>query len=520
MEYEGKVKYYFLEQDFGEFRTGVESSALLRARIFKKYLAINPILLTVTYNTGLNTQRRNLYEKNLLDYDCQIINMYEYFQETETNNTELQIGTPKNNNKWIYRTVANTNDYRVYDKNNNQIMYQACDDNGLLMYNNIYANKKKVRKDSYDSNGVLSRSRFFDPKTGQVSSETYYRTDGSVCIYKHYEFENNKNELKGIHIIDKRGEIIEVLTSDTDLISYWIQQILEEETQNILIIDKERIYFPAVLKIKLPNVYKVCMIHNLHVQKDQDIFKGKLKHDYREIFNNITEPDAIVLLTNKQKKHIEERYGFHDNLFVIPHALGKECNKVDFEKRIPHNAIYLARYFEEKQHNKLIRSFNKVVQKYPDAKLSFYGFGEPEQVNPIKRQIKELNLEKNIFVNDFVDDVDKIYDSASLSVLTSRMEGFSLFILESINHGCPVVSYDVNYGPSDMIDNGVNGYITEMNNEDEMAQRIIELFDDKEKSKAMSEAAYIKAGSFKSEIIAKMWLNLIEKVLQRKSSQS
>jgi len=187
---------------------------------------------------------------------------------------------------------------------------------------------------------------------------------------------------------------------------------------------------------------------------------------------------------------------------------------VEFEKRMPLSAIYLARYSQEKQHDSLIRVFHKVIQKYSKAKLDLYGFGEDKE--KIIKQVKDLGLENNIFVNDFVDNTDEIYDTALLGILPSRVEGFSLFILECIAHGCPVVSYDIDYGPADMIDQDINGVLVETNNEEEMAQKIINLFNDLEKIREMSQASYKKAELFNPESIAEKWSDLIKEVLNKK----
>jgi poly(glycerol-phosphate) alpha-glucosyltransferase len=187
---------------------------------------------------------------------------------------------------------------------------------------------------------------------------------------------------------------------------------------------------------------------------------------------------------------------------------------VDFEERLPYRAIYLARYSQEKQHESLIRVFHKVVQKHPSASLNLYGYGNRKEA--IIEQIEDLGLENNIFVNDFVDNTDRIYNSAILGILPSRVEGFSLFLLECIAHGCLVVSYDIDYGPADMIDQDINGILVETNNEEEMAQKIIDLFNDEDKMKEMSQASYKKSELFHPESIAEKWSVLIEKVLKKK----
>ncbi len=53
----------------------------------------------------------------------------------------------------------------------------------------------------------------------------------------------------------------------------------------------------------------------------------------------------------------------------------------------------------------------------------------------------------------------KEYSDAYLSLITSNMEGFSLALLESLAHGVPVISYDIKYGPNELITPDFNGYL-------------------------------------------------------------
>ncbi|MEJ1230431.1 MAG: glycosyltransferase [Galbitalea sp.] len=58
------------------------------------------------------------------------------------------------------------------------------------------------------------------------------------------------------------------------------------------------------------------------------------------------------------------------------------------------------------------------------------------------------------------DAVDRL-DAAAVLLLTSRHEGQPLVILEALARGCPVVAYDVHYGPGEMIEDGRSGLLVE-----------------------------------------------------------
>jgi poly(glycerol-phosphate) alpha-glucosyltransferase len=55
--------------------------------------------------------------------------------------------------------------------------------------------------------------------------------------------------------------------------------------------------------------------------------------------------------------------------------------------------------------------------------------------------------------------VQNALDTAAVLLLTSRFEGQSLAITEALAHGTPAVSYDVAYGPGELIEHGVSGYL-------------------------------------------------------------
>ncbi len=62
---------------------------------------------------------------------------------------------------------------------------------------------------------------------------------------------------------------------------------------------------------------------------------------------------------------------------------------------------------------------------------------------------------------------------AELMLSTSKMEGFGLAILESLSVGTPVISYDIDYGPSEPIQDGFNGYLVPKGDINQMVERLI-----------------------------------------------
>src|SRR5699024_11314381 len=77
----------------------------------------------------------------------------------------------------------------------------------------------------------------------------------------------------------------------------------------------------------------------------------------------------------------------------------------------------------------------------------------------LEKQIKDLNLTNHVFLKGFTNDTNRIYQKSIVSLLTSKSEAFAMVLLESMINETPVISYDINYGPSDIITDGLDGFL-------------------------------------------------------------
>ena len=86
-------------------------------------------------------------------------------------------------------------------------------------------------------------------------------------------------------------------------------------------------------------------------------------------------------------------------------------------------------------------------------------FGKEEQ--QLKRTNSRIRIRKSRNIKRFLKDLTDEYQDAYLNLITSNMEGFSLALLECESHGVPSISYDIQYGPGELIQDGKNGYLIE-----------------------------------------------------------
>src|SRR5699024_12363778 len=113
----------------------------------------------------------------------------------------------------------------------------------------------------------------------------------------------------------------------------------------------------------------------------------------------------------------------------------------------------------KKQKEKIIYSYKKYIDLRYKKRLNIYGKDENNTKDKLVNLVRQLNLENKITFYDHTDSPLEEFEKSRASFLTSEFEGFGLTLMESIEMGCPVISYDTRYGQSEIISNGENGYL-------------------------------------------------------------
>lgn len=137
-----------------------------------------------------------------------------------------------------------------------------------------------------------------------------------------------------------------------------------------------------------------------------------------------------------------------------------------------------------------------------------YGSGM-EKVK-LQNLIKEQDLENHVFLRGFLPDLENEFNDAYLSIITSNMEGFYLALLESLAHGVPTISYNIKYGPKEMINNGENGYLIEKNDEDALYEKVKYLLDHPELQHEFSLNSIQVANQFSEDHLIKQWHSFLK----------
>lgn len=217
--------------------------------------------------------------------------------------------------------------------------------------------------------------------------------------------------------------------------------------------------------------------------------------------------DRIVVLSNEDKSLNWKGW---KNVAVIPNPTSFcSFNSSTLNERV---VMSMGRLSTSKNFQSLISAFKIVVEKHPDWILRIYGEGS-EKLSLIN-QIENLGLQNNVFMMGYSNDVASCLLESSIFALSSLHEGFSLAIVEAMECGVPVVSYQCPCGPKDIVNDGVDGFLVPLHDERMLADRICRLIEDDDLRKKMGAAAKERAKDYHVESVVKQWMELFEDLIK------
>ena len=212
--------------------------------------------------------------------------------------------------------------------------------------------------------------------------------------------------------------------------------------------------------------------------------------------------DRFVVLTEKDKEAWVEL----NNVCVIPNPLSFTSTRHSdlSEKRI----IAVGRYCHEKGYDLLLKAWGIVQNRTTDWRLEIFGEGDRTQY---EEMVDTLNLDRHRCVlNGRSSRIQDEFLNSSLSVCSSKFEGFGLVITEAMACGLPVVSFDCPWGPRAIISDGEDGMLVENGNVDKLAEALVQMIQNPKQRKAMADKAIENVQRFSIDQIAGQWKSLFE----------
>lgn len=218
----------------------------------------------------------------------------------------------------------------------------------------------------------------------------------------------------------------------------------------------------------------------------------------------LTETDKNYYLSNNPKLSGKIDYIYNPSPY----------QNVTFEEQHENTVAAIGRLIPLKGFHHLLDVWRIVEDNNDSWLLKIVGAGQ-EEIN-LKRKAEELKLKRVVFTGA-TNKVEQIYKEASILVSTSDKEGLPMTMIEAQSFGLPIVSFDYETGPKEIITNNMDGYIVfekDLNKRNEqMAAYILKLMQDDSLRKKMSSNSYSASRRFATEPIVKKWDDLIKNIM-------
>ena len=246
---------------------------------------------------------------------------------------------------------------------------------------------------------------------------------------------------------------------------------------------------------------KIVTEHNYYTKKYSE-----------KVLNSCSDIDYFVVSTNDQANYYKKLFtGIKTKIIKIPFALEnipKKSSKLD-----NYNLIAIGRLSKEKGFDDLIDLFSKLIEKNNKFKLNIIGYGNEEE--NLRNQIKSLNIEKNIQLcgRKNSEEIIEALLNSSMLLMTSHTESFGIVLIEAMSCGVPCIIFDDAKGACEIIEEGYNGFKITNRDKEEYINKILEVFNGREKLKEIGKNAKKYSKKFHIKEIEASWLKVLEEDL-------
>lgn len=278
----------------------------------------------------------------------------------------------------------------------------------------------------------------------------------------------------------------------------------KEKADVILTFLPESSFFTLMLKSSIKSKVIVSVRNDPKIEYKSIIYKILMKILYPRA-------DGYVFQTEDAKNYFNKKIKSKSK--VIFNSLNPEFIVEPYMGEREKTIVSVGRLSEQKNHELLIYAFNKIHKEYPEYKLIIYGEGHLR--SKYEQLIKKLNLEKYITLPGVIEDIkSKIYKSG-IFVLSSNYEGMPNVLMEALSMGIPCISTDCPCGgPKSLINDGENGILVEVQNENMLADKIKTIINDSTFAKKISLNNIEMRKKFNPKIINKEWEKYILNVIR------
>ncbi|MCU4566595.1 glycosyltransferase family 4 protein [Acinetobacter radioresistens] len=280
-----------------------------------------------------------------------------------------------------------------------------------------------------------------------------------------------------------------------------IRKFLQEyEINTLIVVDTIACIFtiPALFGLKVKHIcWEHFNFNNNNGIKLRD-FSRKLAVKYCDHIITLTEKDKSVWLNNLKNINAQVTAIANPCPFSIQNHIKEKNTKI---------VLAVGRLTHVKGFDILLEAWVQVNKAMPEWKLKIVGDGEDKLI--LSEFIKYNQLTASVELVGKTDNVSKYYKEAEIFCLSSRYEGFPMVLLETLAFGLPVISFDCETGPAEILAD-TDSILIPQDNINLFASSLINLMKNEEKRGLINPKSKEKAKLYQPQFIIQQWIKLLD----------
>lgn len=193
--------------------------------------------------------------------------------------------------------------------------------------------------------------------------------------------------------------------------------------------------------------------------------------------------DAVVVLSSCEKDYIGT---FAKRASYIVNPLAFVPSNTPNSSFAKNTILWVGRISPEKHPLDAVYMMERVVKQIPDARLYIVGMDRKQDEEELLALITKLQLQNNIILTGFSNNVGNYYTKGTVFVSTSESEGYSLVFSEAMSYGIPIVTYDIPW--LTFIKDGRGIVVVPQKRFDLMAEKVVALLQNRQEAQTIGQA--------------------------------
>lgn len=337
-----------------------------------------------------------------------------------------------------------------------------------------------------------------------------------ICFIEDTFYEDLKAEGIDIEVFEQKSR------SDMSVVNR-LKDEIEKNNYDIVHCHGARANFVAIFLKNKINVPMLTTIHSDYKLDFKDNFYKRLVFTTLNTFA-LKRFKYFIAISETFKDMLVSRGFKKDRIYIAYNGIDLDkdievvpkdefLNSYNIDPKDKTLITIVARLDKVKDHETFIKAAKEVLEKRNDCMFLIAGNGNDEE--RLKSMVKEFNIEENVKFMGFVNDPYSLFNAIDINTLTSVSESFPYVVLEGARMKKPIISTKVG-GLTKLIKDGENGYLIDVGDYKQLAEKIGQLLDEKEKISVLGENLYTEVKeNYSSDSMAKTHIKIYKDIIDK-----